>query len=136
MATFTKFYGFVETLAHGGHDLSSDQLAVALTNTAPGQDDVALADLTEIAYTNLSSRNVTTSGSVHAMGVYKLTLADLTLTASGAVDPFRYVVLYNTNAPVDQELIAWLDHGESVTMGAGDEFDIDFDGINGALTLT
>lgn len=35
MATFTKFNSFVEALAEKVHNLGSDQLKVALTNSAP-----------------------------------------------------------------------------------------------------
>ncbi len=55
-----------------------------------------LADLTQIAYTNLSSRSVTTVSSSQAAGLYKLVLQDLTLTAGGgSVASFRYVWVYN-----------------------------------------
>ena len=38
MAAFTKLNGFVEHKNHGVHNLSSDQLVVALSNTAPGSE--------------------------------------------------------------------------------------------------
>ena len=136
MATYNKFNQFVEDVAHGVHDLATDQLVVALTNTAPVATNSVLADLTEISYTNLSSRNITTSASAESSGTYKLTLSDLTLTASGAVATFRYVVIYNDNptSPADP-LIAWYDYGSAVTMANGETFDIDFDGTNGLLTI-
>ena len=136
MATYNKFNQFVEDVAHGVHDLATDQLVVALTNTAPVATNSVLADLTEISYTNLSSRNITTSASAESSGTYKLTLSDLTLTASGAVATFRYVVIYNDNptSPADP-LIAWYDYGSSITMANGETFDIDFDGTNGLLTI-
>ena len=83
MATFTKFNSFVEALAEKKHDLGSDQIVVALTNTAPSATDSQLSDITEISYTNCSSRNVTTVSSSQTGGTYKLVLQDLTLTASG-----------------------------------------------------
>lgn len=134
MATFQKFHSFVEAIAEKKHDLGSDQLAIALTNTAPDATNAVLADITEISYTNLSSRNVTTSSSAQTGGTYKLVLEDLTLTASGAVGPFRYVVLYNDTAAND-ELIGWYDYGSSISLAAGETFTIDFDGTNGVLTL-
>ena len=134
MATFQKFHSFVEAIAEKKHDLGSDQLAIALTNTAPDATNAVLADIAEISYTNLSSRNVTTSTSAQTGGTYKLVLEDLTLTASGAVGPFRYVVLYNDTAASD-ELIGWYDYGSSITLAAGETFTVDFDGTNGVLTL-
>lgn len=134
MATFTKFQPFVEALAEKKHNLGSDQLVVALTNTVPVNTNSVLTDITQISYTNLSSRNVTTSSSAQTSGTYKLTLADLVLTASGAVATFRYVVLYNDTATND-DLIGYYDYGSSITMASGETFTLDFDPSAGALTL-
>jgi len=134
MATFNKFDSFVEALAEKVHNLGSDQLTVALTNSAPVATNTILANLTEIAYTNLSSRNLTTSSSSQTSGLYKLVVNDLVLTATGAVGPFRYVVVYNNTATND-ELIGWADYGSSVTMANGETFTLDFDGSAGLLTI-
>jgi hypothetical protein len=103
VATYNKFNSFVQDLAHGEHDLETDQLTVALTSAAnaPAATDSVLTDLTEIAYTNCSSRDITTSSSSQTSGTYKLVLTDLTLTASGSVGPFRYVVIYNNGHASD-----------------------------------
>jgi hypothetical protein len=136
MATFNKFNAFAENVAEGVHNLGSNQLRIALTNTAPVAGNSVLADLTEITYTNLSARNVTTSSSAQTGGVYKLTCADLVLTASGgSVGPFRYVVLYNDTAAGDP-LIGWFDYGSSITLASGETLTVDFDQVNGVLTLT
>ena len=58
MATFTKIYSFVEYLAEKRINLGSDQLVIALSNTAHTTTWDELADLTQISYTNLSSRNI------------------------------------------------------------------------------
>lgn len=63
MATFNKFNAFVEHLAEKVHNLGSDALTVALTNSAPLATNSVLADLTQIAYTNLSSRTLTVTSS-------------------------------------------------------------------------
>lgn len=134
MATFNKINAFVENVAEGVHNLGSDQLVVALTNTAPDAADAVLTGITEISYTNCSSRSVTTSSSSQASGTYSLVNADLTLTASGGtVGPFRYVVLYNDTptSPADP-LIGWYDYGSSITLADGETLLIDF----GASTLT
>lgn len=145
MASFNKLDGFVEHLAEKVHNLGSDQLVVALSDTAPGSETTppsgstaacVLANVTQISYTSLSSRNITTSSSSQTSGTYKLVLADLTLTASGAVGPFRYIYLYNDTptSPADP-LIGYYDYGSSISLASGDTFTIDFDGTNGVLTL-
>lgn len=135
MATYNKFNSFVEALAEKVHNLGSDQLVIALTNSAPIASNTQLSDLTQISYTNLSSRNITTSSSSQTSGTYRLILNDLTLTASGgSVGPFRYVVVYNDTATND-ELIAWFDYGSSITLNNGEQLNIDFDGTNGLFSL-
>jgi hypothetical protein len=145
MATFNKLNGFIEHLAEGVHNLGSNQLAVALSNTAPGSESTPptgstanciLANVTQISYTNLSSRNITTSTSDQTAGTYKLVLNDLVLTASGAVGPFRYVYIYNDTptSPADP-LIGYYDYASSISLANGETFTIDFDGSNGVLTL-
>jgi len=139
MATFNKFNQFVEDVAHGVHDLETDQIVVALcaSANAPVATNTVLANLTEIAYTNLSSRNVTTTSSAETSGTYKLTLTDLVLTASGgSVAAFRYIVLYNDTptTPADP-LIGWYDYGSSLTLNDTETLTIDFDDAGGALTI-
>lgn len=145
MVAFNKINGFVEHLAEKVHNLGSDQLVIALSNTAPSAEtpdpsvntaDAVLANVTEISYTNVSSRNITTSASAQASGTYKLTLADLTLNFTGAVGPFRYVYVYNDtpSSPADP-LIAWYDYGSSLSFINGESLTIDFDDSNGAFTI-
>lgn len=132
MASFVKFYPFVEALAEKVHNLGSDQLKVALTNSAPSQSNAVLADITEINYTNCSSRNITTTSSSQSTGTYSLVTSDLTLTASGGtVGAFRYIVLYNDTSASDN-LIGYYDYGSSITLNDTETFTIDF----GATTLT
>lgn len=128
MATFNKFNSFVEALAEKVHNLGSDQLVVALcaAANAPVATNTQLSNLTQISYTNLSSRNITTSSSSQSSGTYSLVLTDLVLTASGgSVATFRYVVIYNDTA-TNKELIMWYDHGSNVTLADTDTYTIDF----------
>lgn len=132
MASFNKFNSFVEALAEKVHNLGSDTLTVALTNSAPVATNTQLSNITQISYTNCSSRAVTVSSSSQTSGTYSLVCNDLVLTASGGtVGAFRYVVLYNDTA-TDDELIAWWDYGSSITLADGETFTIDF----GANVLT
>jgi len=138
MATYNKFEQFTEDLAHGVHNLGSDQLVVALTAaaSAPVATNSVLLNLTEISYTNLSSRNITTNTSGQTSGTYELNLTDLVLTASGAVATFRYVVIYNDapTSPADP-LICWYDYGGDVTLADTETFTINFDDVNGLFQL-
>ena len=136
MATFNKVNSFVEALSEKVHNLGSDTLTIALcaAANAPTASNTVLANLTQISYTNLSSRAVTTTSSAQTSGTYKLVLADLVLTASGSVGPFRYAVLYNDTAATD-ELIGYVDYGSDVTLASGETFTLDFDGSAGAITI-
>lgn len=136
MALYNKFQAFVADTANGVHNLATGALTVALTATAnaPVATNTVLANLTQIAYTNLSARLITTTSSTQTAGTYKLILAQLTLTASGAVAPFQYVVVYNAT-PVNGNLICWFDYGSAVTLASGDQFVVGFDVTNGLLQL-
>lgn len=132
-ASYNKFNQFSEDLAKGVHNFTSDgtcTVTVALTAAAnaPVAGNSVLADLTQISYTNLSSRVVTGITAEQTSGTVNLTANDLTLTASGgSVATFRYVVLYNDDptSPADP-LIAWFDYGSNVTLADGESLLLDF----------
>lgn len=138
MAAFQKVNSFVEALAEKVHNLGSDTLKVVLTNSAPSAANTQLSDITQIANGNgytTGGATASQAGSVQASGTYKLTLNDVTFTASGgSMGTFRYIVLYNDTAGND-ELIGWYDYGTTVTLTSGNSFTVDFDGTNGVLTL-
>lgn len=139
MATYNKFQAFVEDMPEKVHNLASDALTIALTATAnaPVATNSVLANLTQISYTNLSTRVIgTPTSSGQTSGTYKLVLPDLVLTASGAVAAFQYVALYNDTptSPADP-LIAWWDYGASVTLANLETFTVDFDPTNGVLQI-
>ena len=134
MATFNKFNAFVQALADKKHNLGTDQIKIALCASAdaPVSTNSVLVNLNEIAYTNLSSRDVTTTSSGQTGGTYTLSLTDLTLTASGgAVAAFRYVVIYNDTATND-DLIGFADYGSDLTLADGESLTVNFD----ASTIT
>ena len=136
MATFNKFQPFVEAIAEKVHNLGADALTVGLTTNAnaPTTTMAQKSEITEIAYTNLSARALTISSSAQTTGTYKLVIADLVLTASGAVATFRWVFIYNDTA-TNKELIGYFDYGQDVTLGTGETFTLDFDPSNGLLTI-
>jgi hypothetical protein len=139
MAAFTKVDKFVLNLGKKVFNLSTDQLKVALTNTLPTVATVnQYSDLTSpLATTNLSGAtpfNVTTTSFTQTSGTAKLVLVDLVLTATGAVGPFQYVVLYSDTATND-EIIGFYDYGSSISLANTNTFTIDFDGSGGAITI-
>ena len=144
MATFNKVNDFVLNAVHN-MDLASDQVVVALSNTAPGSESPnpatdgngVLANVTQVSYANLSSRSVTTSSSTQTSGTYKLVLADITLTSTGgSTGPFRYVYIYDdtVTSPADP-LIGYYDYGSSLTLNDGDSLTVDFSAANGVLQI-
>lgn len=141
MAAFTEINDFVEHLAEKVHNLGSDQLVVALSNTAPGSESSdptadgngVLANITQISYTNCSTRNITTSSSSQTSGTYTLALTDLVLTATGgAIATFRYIYIYNDTAASDQ-VIGVYDYGSALTLAENETLTIDF--AAGTITL-
>ena len=137
MATFNKFNSFVEAMAEKVHNLGSDTLKIMLTNSAPVASNTIKANLTEISAGNgytAGGHTVTGSGSSQTSGTYKLIVADLTISATGAVGPFRYAVLYNDTA-TNKELIGWYDYSSSISLANGESFTIDFDPTNGVLQI-
>ena len=140
MATFNKYYVFVEALAEKTHNLGSDTLKVALTNTAPTvatdsvwNTTVAPAPAAANGY-SAGGNTITTTSSAQTTGTYKLVLADSVFTASGgSIGPFRYVILYNSTA--SNAVIGYYDYGSSSTLADTETFTVDFDAANGVLTL-
>lgn len=140
MATFNKYYCFVENLAEKVHNLGSDTLKVALTNTAPTvasdtvwNTTVAPAPAAANGY-SAGGNTITTTSSAQTTGTYKLVLADSVFTASGgSIGPFRYVILYNSTA--SNAVIGYYDYGSSITLADTETFTVDFDVANGVLTL-
>ncbi len=132
MAVFNKFNAWAENMVEAAN-LGTDTFVVALTNTLPTAANSVLADITQISYTNLSARTLTTASSSRTGGTYSLAFNDLTLTASGAVATFRYVVIYDdtVTSPADP-LVGWYDYGSAITMANAETLLIDF----GANVLT
>lgn len=139
MAAFNKFDIFIKNVAEGVHNLATGSLKILLTNTAPVVTNTVKANLTEISAGN----GYTAGGTVAALtssaqvsGLYSLILADVVFTATGAIGPFRYAVLYNDTptSPADP-LIGWWDYGSSISLANTEVFTVDLDGTNGVLQL-
>ena len=139
MATYNKFNQFVEDLAKKKHDLSADTFKVMLTNTAPIATNAIKADITEISAGNgytAGGTATTITSCVQTSGTLKMIITDVVFTATGAVGPFRYVVLYNdTQTSPAKPLVAWFDYGSSISLAIGETFTVDFDAAAGVLTI-
>ena len=136
MATFQKANDWVENDSEVA-DLDGDQFVVALSNTAPASETNnpltdtkgVLANVTQISYTNLSTRNLTRIASVQTGGTYKLDFNDLVLTASGgSVGPFRYIYIYDDTptSPADP-IVGCYDLGSATTITDGSSRTLVFD---------
>lgn len=125
MPTPSIVNSFKEAVAEKAHNLGSDTLKLALTNTAPSVSDTVFADITEISAGNgytAGGATVTVTSSAQSGGTYSLALDAITFTASGGdIGPFRYAVLYNDTATSD-ELICFVDYGTNYTLGDGLSF--------------
>jgi hypothetical protein len=145
MATYAEINDWLENLCENV-DAESDQFMIALSNTAPGSEstpptgdgDGILGNITEAVYTFCSTRNITTTSSGQAAGLYKLILTDITLSASGgSVGPFQYVYIYDDTVAVPvKPLVCYYDYGLSITLQDGEDLDIDFDDANGLFQIT
>ena len=131
MATYNKYQEFVEDLIEGIHDFDGHVFKVALTDAAPNLDThVVRADITELATGNgytQDGHTTTIGGTAEAAGTVSVTATDVVVTASGAVGPFRYSVLYNTTpaGPVDPLIANW-DYGSSISLANTETFTTDF----------
>lgn len=142
MATFQKANDWVEVESEQA-DLDGDQFVVALSNTAPASESPnpltdgngVLANVTEIAYTNLSTRNLTRVASVQTAGTYKLDFDNLVLTSTGGTTgPFQYIYVFDDTLTGDP-LVGVYDAGAPITIGDGGSRTLQFH-ANGFLNKT
>lgn len=129
MASPTFFHAWKDNLVEVVHS-GTDSFVVALcaAASAPVATNSVLADLTQISYTNLSARTLTTASSSQTTGTYSLVFNDLVLTAGGgSVATFRYVVIYDDtpSSPADP-LMLFYDYGSNVTLADGETFTLNF----------
>jgi hypothetical protein len=137
MATFNKFQQFAEDLGSGVHNFlaAGHTLKVYLSNATPSASlDAVKADLAEITNQNGYTAPVDIQNDLSETGgTATVTAVDVVITASGAVGPFQYAVIYNDTptSPADP-LIGWYDYGSAVTLANGETFTVNF----GASLLT
>ena len=138
MATYNKFNQFTKDLIDGVHDFDAHTFKVALTNSAPSATNTVFANITEISAGNgyTAGGTATSMSTSTSSGTAKATGTDVVFTATGAVGPFRYAVLYNDTptSPADP-LLAWWDYGSSISLANTETFTVDFDASNGILTI-
>lgn len=137
MAAFVKYYCSVEDLPEKVHNLGSDTLKVALTNTAPTLTHTTLSQISELAAGNgysAGGATVTVTSSSQSSGLYKAIATDATITASGGdIGPFQYVVLHNETA---NKLLGYWNIGTTATITNGNTWTADFDPTNGLIQVT
>jgi hypothetical protein len=140
MATYNKFNTFMYDMASGYHKLQAadDVLKVylAATATAPNaESDAVKADITEFA-----GGTGYTAGGIDITNTLSRATTVTTLATNAGFDPvwtagagdwnaFQFVVLYNsshTTPGPNLPLIAWWDYGQSLTLGNGETFTVDF----------
>lgn len=129
MVAFNKFQSFVGELGLGSHDLNTHTCKVGLTNTQPNATDDIWGNITEI-----SAGNGYTAGGEDSQNTYSESGGTGTMvgtkvvwTATGAVGPFQYVVLYNdTQSSPVKPLIGWWDHGSAVSLSNGETYSVKF----------
>jgi hypothetical protein len=138
MASAIKFETFSEHLAEKVHNLDTDTIKIALSNTAPNAaTNTVFANITEISAGNgyTAGGADTQNATSRTGGTTTVTAVDVVITASGSVGPFRYVVAYNDTptSPADP-LIEYWDYGSSITLASGETFTADF-GASGLMTI-
>lgn len=131
--TYTGFENFVENLPEKVHDLGSDTLKIALTNTLPdAATDTVFGDITEIAAGNgytTGGAALTVSSSSQSGGTYSLVIStDITWTATGGdIAAFRYAVLYN-DTDATKRLIGFWSRSSSYIVEENSSYKLDLAG--------
>ena len=129
MATYSKYFDFVEELVKGTHNFASHTFKVALSNGTPSQSHALLSEITELGTANgytAGGATTTIGGTTHSSGTITITATDpAAWTATGAGITFRYAALYNDTSASDN-LVAYWDNGSSTTVTSGNTLTVDF----------
>lgn len=138
MAAFFKFQDFSEQLIRGVHDFDAHTFKVYLSNAAPSASlDAVKADLAEIAAGNgyTAGGNATTITVAEVSGTTTVSGSEVVFTATGAVGPFQYAVLYNDTSTSKNLVGAW-DYGTPISLANGETFTVRFSNTNPGAILT
>jgi hypothetical protein len=139
MAALILFNQFFQNVGRGVHNLHTNTLKVALTNSAPNiATQALLSDITQIANGNgYTTGGFTLAGQSFTLdsAVAELLASDLVITASGGtMATWRYPVLYDDtpSSPLDP-LIGYLDVGGAIALADGQSRTLDFSATNGLI---
>jgi hypothetical protein len=131
VATYTKFFDFVEQLGKGVHQLhaAGHTFMVYLSNATPSQTlDAIKADMAGITEQNGYAAADIQNDWTETGGLGTMTAVDVVWTGTGAgFGPFQYVGIYNDTpvSPVDP-LMASYDRGAPISVLVGETFTVDF----------
>ena len=139
MASFNKFYCFVQDVGQKVHNLNSDALYIYLTNAAPSASNTVYntpADLSTAGGYTAGGLQIFTSTQSYTQSSGTATLTgtptSVVWTATTGFGPFRYAVLYN-NTAASKNLIGWWDYGSAISIPASGTFTVSY--ASGILTL-
>jgi hypothetical protein len=130
MVAYNKFNCFVADVCNKVHNCSSDSFSIMLTNTAPVATNTVYSNLVDLSTANgytAGGTAATGNASTQTSGTETFTLNNVVFTATGAIGPFRYAVLYNSTSS-GKQLVAWWDYGSSISLANGDTFTVAFNG--------
>lgn len=137
MPVFNKYNVVANNKWQGKYVLATDALKVMLTNTAPAVTDATYAGISanEIANGNgyvTGGNALTLVSASQTGGLFKGIYTGYTLTATGAIPTFRYMVIYD-NTATSKDLLGWYDIGSAITMANTDTLQLVLDAVNGMI---
>lgn len=150
MVATTKIADFAEGAFEKQHDLSTDTIMIALSNTAYASEasnptatgNGILANVTQVTDTNYADSltvDKTLEGvtSVEVGGVWTFDANDFSISASGGTyATFQYLYIYNTtSATPDDQLIVAIDLETPIALTDGSSININFN-ASGIITVT
>jgi hypothetical protein len=129
MATFQYYDAFTTELAAGTHaaalNADTDVLRVALTNTVPLATHTTIADYTQVTADIFETWPIDVENAATQSGTTITVVgADKSATATGTVNQFRYVILFNDTQA--DKLIGYWDNGSAVDLISGQTFTVNF----------
>jgi hypothetical protein len=148
-----KFNIYVQNLGQGVHNLNTDNLFILLTNTAPNAGDTVVdTTTTTCTVKSVSNAGEIAAGNGYTKGGVQLSsnaytevagLASLVanqgvITATGAIGPFRYAVLYDNSVgtTATRPVMLWWDNGSSVSLASGQNLLLQNSAGAGNFTVT